>query len=204
MAPDLTNAETMLARWSLARGASMAISLRNSNGSLRPFERDSPSIFFSSMRREKIASAFSTSSFFISSTRRTALSTVFAPRSTDPSFPATMSSSNDRMASSASPPTKYSLRIFLDLSPHSSGVLKAVASGDDGAASVAGPFSFLPEDVFCCWPGPGVSTRGAKDDPEGTFFIATLFLTFLGLCVTLPREDERCMLPKDVLRPKPC
>mmetsp|Transcript_20139 Transcript_20139/g.36536 ORF Transcript_20139/g.36536 Transcript_20139/m.36536 type:complete len:241 (+) Transcript_20139:281-1003(+) len=110
---------TIMTRNFAARGASTAISLRNSRGSFRPIAIDLGSIFLSLMHLERTVRKFFTSTSFISITIKVPTCIILAPRSTDPSSPAQMSSANDKTASSVSPPTKYSLRMPFALFPHS-------------------------------------------------------------------------------------
>mmetsp|Transcript_16002 Transcript_16002/g.21047 ORF Transcript_16002/g.21047 Transcript_16002/m.21047 type:complete len:285 (+) Transcript_16002:190-1044(+) len=122
MASILISSAMINAKCDPARGASISISARNSNGSLKPPARDSFSNFPPSMHFVSTVITFNTSDSFISITIRILLSTALAPRSTDPSLPAPINSSMESTASSVSPPTKYSLKIFLALVLHSSGL----------------------------------------------------------------------------------
>mmetsp|Transcript_23134 Transcript_23134/g.33593 ORF Transcript_23134/g.33593 Transcript_23134/m.33593 type:complete len:219 (-) Transcript_23134:2603-3259(-) len=127
----------------------MAMSLRNSSGSLRPVVIAFPSILLSLMHLTAIVRNFSTSSAFISSTNKQPFSTTLAPRATDPSsFPAPINSSKESTASSVSPPTKYSLRIFFAFSPHSSGLKYVLVGAGAGTGAVAGASSGTEKELF--------------------------------------------------------
>mmetsp|Transcript_20138 Transcript_20138/g.36529 ORF Transcript_20138/g.36529 Transcript_20138/m.36529 type:complete len:218 (+) Transcript_20138:281-934(+) len=142
---------TIMTRNFAARGASTAISLRNSRGSFRPIAIDLGSIFLSLMHLERTVRKFFTSTSFISITIKVPTCIILAPRSTDPSSPAQMSSANDKTASSVSPPTKYSLRMPFALFPHSSAAtwsfLGATVSGTRAGSSRCIFFpAFLSDD----------------------------------------------------------